>query len=208
MTLATRKKAVPFEFTGIFTQLAPRNSVHDLIYPGVLWPEGFGPLDYPHVVARTIGERYHSLRKLRKSLVDFVKRVRATLTSWQIAEIESPLITLYRRRGNHLIKMPVDRAMFFRIIHPAFNPLFTKSEAIFLRGACYIFQQLQYTLRASTIDHVLRTPQFDSHVCFKLLGMGCLDRDDREDQAFGFLADYEAQAQGDSYISDSDSDSN
>jgi hypothetical protein len=92
--------------------------------------------------------------------------------------------------------------MFFRIIHPTYNPLITQAEATFLRGACYALQKFQYTLRASTIDQVLRSPQLDVYVCTKLLAMGCLDRDDREERAFAFLESYEAQAQGDSYSAD------
>jgi hypothetical protein len=206
MTLVTREKAIPSSFTAVFSQLAPRNTEHDLIFPGILWPDSFGPLDLPHVSAQTIGDRYYGLRKIRKSLVHFISRVREVLNPWQLHEIESPLITLYRRSGDRLVENPVNRAMFFRIIHPTFNPLLTSAEATFLRGACYALQRFHFTLRASTIDHVLRMPQYDAHVCFKLLGMGCLDRDDREERTFCFLEDYEAQAQGDSYVSDSDED--
>jgi hypothetical protein len=72
MTLVPCKKIIPSGFTAIYTQLAPQNSPHDLVFPGVLWPDNFGPLDLPHVTARTIGERYEGLRQLRRSMVNFI----------------------------------------------------------------------------------------------------------------------------------------
>jgi hypothetical protein len=92
--------------------------------------------------------------------------------------------------------------MFFRIMHPTFNPLLTEAESTFLRGACYALRKFQHDLVAEAIDHTLRAPQLDVHMCQSLLRMGCLDRDDLDDRAYHFLEEYEAKAQGDLFEGD------
>ena len=59
--------------------------------------------------------------------------------------------------------------MYFRVMHPTFNPLVTRSEAVFLRGACYSFRKFESNTLATAIDTVLRSPQLDTHVCQKML---------------------------------------
>ena len=195
---------VPPAVSTVFTVLAPRNSPRSLVYPGLLWPNSFGPLDLPPVIDHTIGDRFESMRRMRKSIVAFIGRVRSMLLPWQIEEIESPLLTLFTIRGRRLFEKKVNRDMFFRILHPTFNPLITRPESNFLRGACYAFRKLQFEQLANSIDHLLRTPQLDIHVCSKLLEMGCLDNDDLEEKAFRFLEEYEDEAQGDHFESDTE----
>ena len=96
--------------------------------------------------------------------------------------------------------------MFFRIIHPVFNPLVTSQEAVFLRGACYALHKVQCEAIAAAIDNVLRSPQMDIHMCTELLLRGCLDREDIDEEAFRFLEDYEDMAQGDAYEDNSESE--
>jgi hypothetical protein len=199
MTQASTKSFLPQGQTGVFSVLAPRNAPCDLVYPGLIWPNQFGPLDLPPITARTWGQRYKSLRKLRESITNFISRIRSSLTTWQIEEAESPLISLYAMHNRQLTEKQVSRAMFFRVIHPTFNPLVTHSEAVFLRGACYILRKFQHTSVATAIDNLLRSPQLDTHVCQKMLARGWLDRDGVEDEAFRFLESYEDLAQGDNF---------
>jgi hypothetical protein len=159
-------------------------------------------MDLPAVVDQTIGERFEGMRKMRRSIAAFIGRVRGMLLPWQIEEIESPLLTLFTIHGRRLLERKVNRDMFFRILHPTFNPLVTRSESNFLRGACYAFRKLQLEQLANSIDQLLRTPQLDIHVCSKLLAMGCLENDDLEEKAFRFLEAYEDEAQGDNFESD------
>ena len=205
-TLATEQNPVPQGLAAIFSVLAPRNAPHGLVFPGLVWPNSFGPLDLPTVSARTLGERLMGLRKLRESIVTFIARVRELLTPWQLEEAEHPLVVLYTLHGNRLIKKRVNRAMFFRIIHPVFNPLVTSQEAVFLRGACYALHKVQCEAIAAAIDNVLRSPQMDIHMCTELLLRGCLDREDIDEEAFRFLEDYEDMAQGDAYEDNSESE--
>jgi hypothetical protein len=102
-------------------------------------------------------------------------------------------------RGRQLTEKKVSRAMFFRIIHPTFNPLVTNAEAIFLRGACYSLRKFQFNTIATAIDELLRSPQLDTHVCQKMLARGWLDQDGVSDEAFRFLEEYEDLAQGDDF---------
>jgi hypothetical protein len=198
-TIVPPQEAPPGTHTVIFSVLAPRNAPHGLVFPGQIWPDNFGPYELPRVSARTLGERYQGLKRLRHSITGFIKRVRQSLTTWQLEEIESPLITLYTIHGNRLVEKKVNRGMFFRIMHPNFNPLVSNAEATFLRGACYALQKFQHDLVASTIDHLLRSPQMDVHMCTKLRELGCLDDDRRDKQGYEFLEHYEDMAQGDRY---------
>lgn len=47
--------------TSVFTVLTPCNALKELILPGLLWPTQFGPLDFPHVRAKTLGDRCDQL---------------------------------------------------------------------------------------------------------------------------------------------------
>ncbi|KIM71045.1 hypothetical protein PILCRDRAFT_17447 [Piloderma croceum F 1598] len=199
LTVPPCTEEVPTAVSAIFTVLAPRNSPCALVYPGLLWPNNFGPMDLPAVVDDTIGERFEGMRRMRKSIAGFIGRVRNMLLPWQIEEIESPLLTLYTLHGRQLCEKKVNRDMFFRIVHPTFNPLVNRAESNFLRGACYTFRKMQLEQLASSIDHLLRSPQLDIHVCSKLLAMGCLDNDDLEEKAYQFLEAYEDEAQGDNF---------
>jgi hypothetical protein len=167
-TIVLPQEAPPGTHTVIFSVLAPHNAPHGLVFPGQIWPDNFGPYELPHISARTLGERYQGLKRLRHSIIGFIKWVRQSLTTWQLEEIESPLITLYTIHGNRLVGKKVNRGMFFWIMHPNFNPLVSNAEATFLRGACYALQKFQHELVASTIDHLLRSLQMDVHMCTKL----------------------------------------
>jgi len=202
LTIARPSMDIPVGQTAVFSLLAPRNSPSGLVFPGLIWPSTFGPLDLPQVVARTLKQRFEGLRKIRTHLIAFVARIREILTPWQIEEIESPVINLFMQEGQRLVPRKVRRSMFFRIMHPTFNPLLTEAESTFLRGACYALRKFQHDLVAEAIDHTLRAPQLDVHMCQSLLRMGCLDRDDLDDRAYHFLEEYEAKAQGDLYEGD------
>jgi hypothetical protein len=204
MTQVSSRTPLPVGQTGVFSVLAPRNTPCELVYPGIIWPNQFGPLDFPPIVSKTWGERYNTLRKAHESILDFIARIRKSLSRWQLEEIESPLITLYTMRDRHLTEKKVSRAMYFRIIHPTFNPLVTHSEAVFLRGACYALHKFQFTSIASAIDNVLRSPQLDTHVCQKMLAHGWLEREGVEDEAYSFLESYEDLAQGDNFTEEGD----
>jgi hypothetical protein len=199
-TVISGQDNIPAGSSVIYTVLAPRNANYNLVLPGLLWPNNFGPLDLPHVAARTLGERYQGLCQLRRSIMNFIQQVRQLLTPWQITEAESPYFALFSLHGIQLVETRVNRAMFFRIIHPCYNPLITRIEAVFLRGACYIFQRFQQLHLAETVDLLLRSPQLDVYMCRELLELGCLDRNGKDDEAYRFLEDYEDMAQGDSFF--------
>ena len=196
LTPVRDNEEIPAGQTSVFTRLAPRNAPAGLIFPGMLWPSSFGPLDFPQVSARTIGERLAGLRRTRQSLVAFVDRVRSSLTPWQLKEAHSKTITLFTEEGNRLVEKEVSRYLFFRIIHPTFNPLITRREARFLRSACYAMHSFQHDVVATGIDNALRTPQLDMHLCERLLEKGCLEEDGDDAEAFRILEEYEGNAQG------------
>jgi hypothetical protein len=200
MTKVASRASIPEGQGAVFSILAPRNAPCDLVYPGIIWPNNFGPVDFPHSTAYTWGQRYRVLRKTRESILKFIAQVRRALTSWQLEEIESPRITLYTVYDRHLREKKVSRAMFFRVMHPTFNPLITNSEAVFLRGACYSFYKFQYITMATAIDNLLRSPHLDTYVCQKMLACGWLDREGFDDEAFRFLEEYEDLAQGDRFV--------
>ena len=204
MKLVSTGAPSPEAQTSVFSVLAPRNTPCDLIFPGVVWPSNFGPLDFPPMTSKTWGQRYRSLHKAHESIRNIIARVRRTLTSWQIEEIESPLITLYTMHDRQLMEKRVSRAMYFRVMHPTFNPLVTDSEAVFLRGACYSFRRFQFNNFAASIDNLLRSPQLDTHVCQTMLDKGWLDREGVSIEAFRFLESYEDLAQGDNFAEDED----
>jgi hypothetical protein len=200
LTIISDQDPVPAGLSAMYTVLAPHNTSHGLVLPGLLWPNSFGPLDLPHVVARTLGERFRGLCELRKSIMRFIVQVRQMLTPWQITEANSAFFTLFALHGTQLVETRVNRAMFFRIIHPTFNPLITRVEAVFLRGVCYIFRQFQQYHFAETIDLLLRSPQLDEFMCRSLLELGCLDKDGKEEEAYHFFQHYEDAAQGDAFF--------
>jgi len=199
MTQVSSRTPIPEGQGAVFSILAPRNAPCDLVFPGIVWPNNFGPLDLPHSVADTWGQRYRVLRQTRESILKFIAQVRRSLTPWQLEEIESPLITLYTIRDRHMRQKRVSRAMFFRVMHPTFNPLVTNAEAVFLRGACYSLYKFHYNTMATAIDNLLRSPHLDTYVCQKMLASGWLDREGCDDEAFRFLERYEDLAQGDQF---------
>jgi hypothetical protein len=117
----------------------------------------------------------------------------------QIEEIESPLVSIFSLHGKSLVERKVSRGMFFRVLHPTYNPLISRAESTFLRGAAYALRRYQHDLIASAIDHMLRAPQWDIHMCIELRGLGCLDDDEHDEEAYRFLEEYEDMAQGDIY---------
>jgi hypothetical protein len=121
------------------------------------------------------------------------------LTPWQRAEAESPNILVFSIMDRRLVGHQVDRDLFFRVIHPTFNPLFTRAEATFLRGACYILRASRHEGVARSVDDLLRHPQMDEFLCLKLLERGCLDREDREEAAMRTLEEYEDMADGEGH---------
>jgi hypothetical protein len=153
-------------------------------------------MDMPYVSARTLGQRLSEMRQIRQALRGFFEKVRSMLTPWQRAEVESPNILVFSIVDRKLAAHRVDRDLFFRILHPTFNPLFTRAEATFLRGACYILRASRHEGVARSVDDLLRHPQMDEFLCSKLLGLGCLDREDREKEAIRALEKYEDMADG------------
>jgi len=207
MTLVDGGRMIPSGQLGVFSLLAPENSPPDLVFPGLIWPETFGPMDFPLVSALTIGQRFHELQQIRRSLVTFTNRIRQMLLPWQIAELESPTIDLFVLKNQCLISHQVDRRTFFRILHPTYNPLFTTQEATFLRGACYALRGFQQECVATSLDRLLRLPQLDEYMCRTLLEMGCLDREGLDSAATGFLERYEDMAAENGQDSESSSSS-
>ena len=200
MMQVSSQTPIPEGQGAVFSILAPRNAPCDLVFPGIVWPNNFGPLDLPHSVADTWGQCYHVLRQTHESILKFIAQVRRSLTPWQLEEIESPLITLYTMRDHHMRQKRVSRAMFFRVMHPTFNPLIMNAEAVFLGGACYSLYKFQYNTMATTIDNLLQSPHLDTYVCQKMLASGWLDREACDDEAFHFLERYEDLAQGDQFV--------
>ena len=203
--IATSRDEIPDGLRAVWSVLAPRNAPLGLVYPGLLWSTSFGPTDLLHVTASTIGDRFEQILEVRRLTVAFIERVRRTLSQWQIKDLENPSITLYTMSGNYLFEKKVNRAMFFRIIHPTFNPLITREEATFLRGACYALRDFQHDIMAEAIDRILRQPQMDEYMCRELLARGCLDGGGDRESAYKFLEEYEALAEGDDYESDIES---
>lgn len=203
MRVISPHSPLPAGRTAIFSVLAPRNSPETLIFPGLIWPNGFGPKDLPHVSSRNWDQRFDVLKRTRHSIVGFIQRIKACLADWQLEEIKSPEIALYIQRGNQLAEKHFDREMFFHIIHPTFNPLITRQEAVFLRGAAYSLHRFHHDDVAYAIDSMLRSPQLDVHVCVNLLACGSLDDPRREHVGWKFLEEYERSAQGDNFA-DSD----
>ena len=203
MRVISPHSPLPAGRTAIFSVLAPRNSPETLIFPGLIWPNGFGPKDLPHVSSRNWDQRFDVLKRTRHSIVGFIQRIKACLADWQLEEIKSPEIALYIQRGNQLAEKHFDREMFFHIIHPTFNPLITRQEAVFLRGAAYSLHRFHHDNVAYAIDSMLRSPQLDVHVCVNLLACGSLDDPRREHVGWKFLEEYERSAQGDNFA-DSD----
>jgi hypothetical protein len=184
---------------GVFSVLAPRNAPYGLVFPGILWPNQFGPTDFPLISVQTLGEQLEQLRQARLKVTMFLERVRHMLTSWQLQELDSSRISLFTLKGRHLMPCQVNRDMFFRIIHPTFNPLLTRREATFLRGACYALRAFRFEQVAEAVDILLRTPQLDEHLCRELLAHRCLEVEERMGEAKRILEQYEGLAEGDCY---------
>lgn len=155
MPIASPADSILANFRAIYSILAPQNSLHDLIYPGVIWPSSFGPLDMPHVGVQTIQEHFSEMCSNHCTLVTFVEKIRSMLTPWQWAEAESSTILLFSLVDQKLVDYRINRDLFFRVLHPTFNPLFSKSEATFLRGVCYILWASQHKSIAELVDILL-----------------------------------------------------
>lgn len=180
----------------IFSVLAPTNHLHTLIFPGILWPNCFGPLAITSNSARTIGDRLNQIIVSRSKVITFLEQVRTTLAGTYSNDLKSPVLTLFTARGRRLLPFRVNRASFFRVIHPGFNPLVTEEEASYLRGVCYLLHKFNSDNMASSVDCLLRTPQMDKFLCRELLATGCLDDPHMGDTAIKVLECYERLAQG------------
>jgi hypothetical protein len=168
-----------------------------ILFPGHVTPSHCGPLDFPNITVFTIGERYFQIREARQAIKMLYLRIRSGLPPWLVEELEEPKLSLHVVRDWRLEKKYVDRGIFFRSLHPIYNPLVKDSEATFLRGAAYAYYRFKQDAIADTLDQVLRSPHYDFHLCQELLELGCLDEFGRDQQAYAFLEDYEAHAQGD-----------
>jgi hypothetical protein len=197
MREVTTTQDVPTSQRAVFSVLAPRDTAQKLVFPGTLWPDNFGPLDFPSIEARTLGDRLRQLRLVRSKVKAFVDRITRMFNAWEVEELKSPDFVLYTTRGRQLVECHVNRDMFFRILHPTFNPLITRSEATFLRGACYALRRYRQEQLAIAVDRLLRTPHVDEFLCRELHGRGCLEEDDdRLDLAKKILEQYEEMALG------------
>lgn len=195
MTLAIPGDIIPPGLMAVWSVLAPRNASTPIIFPGTIWPAGYGPLDVPPITAQTWGQRLDQIIDTRDRLHEFIISVTKMMSRTQLEELFSPNLTVFVLEGRKLIEKNVDRDTFFRVLHPTFNPLLDPFEATFLRGAAYFFRAYQYDSIAETIDRVLRSPQLDDYVCTNLLLRGFLRRSMRS-EALAFLEEYEAQAVG------------
>lgn len=199
MRLATESVANDSIQTKIFLVLAPKNAPNGLLFPGIVYPLDFGPTDLPPVIARTLSDRYKQMYSQRTSICRFIARVRNTLARWQIAECESPHITLYTFRGPHIVPARVKREIFFRVLHPCHNSLVTRAEACFLRGACYSLRRSGQDQVAEAMDRMLCTPQYNDFHCRSLLERGLLDDRRRKESAARIFEDHKSNAIGDQY---------
>lgn len=182
--------------TSIFSILAPADRREQLVFPGVIWPNCFGPQAINSNSATTLGDRLNQIITSRSKISTFLEQVRATLINTNSEEIESPTITLYLVRGLRLVPFRVNRASFFRVVHPCFNPLVTEDEATYLRGACYLLHEHNADEMALSVDRLLRTPQMDEFLCRELLASGCLDSLGMGDTTIKVLEKYEKLARG------------
>lgn len=194
MTLVDGGRVIPSGQLGVYSLLAPENSPPDLMFPSLIWPETFGPVDFPLVSALTVGQRFCELQKICWSLIMFITRIQQMLLPWQIAELESLTIDLFILRNQQLISHKVDHHTFFQVLHPTYNPLFTRQEATFLQGACYALQGFQQEGIMTSLDWLLRLPQLDEYLCKRLLDMGSLNKDGLDNAAITFLERYKEMA--------------
>jgi len=181
----------------ILTARPPDNSI--TLFPGLVYPNQSGPLDFPSVTAKTIGDRFEQIRQARHAIHELFQEVRTAFPYWLVQELDDAKMVLYTLRDNKLRTKYVDRADFFRGMHAIYNPLVTSTEATFFRGAAYAYYRFRQDSLADTIDQVLRTPHYDHNLCRELLELGCLDTYDmpKEIQAYNFIRDYEEYAKGD-----------
>lgn len=196
LTIPEHDNAVSVDQTGIFSVLAPSNRQHTLIFPGIIWPQCFGPLALGTNSAKTLGDRLSQIRATRSKILVFISQVRTMLHSINSEDLDLPTITLFIARTRRLLPFRVNRPSFFRVVHPCFNPLITEDEASYLRGACYLLHKHCSDEMATSLDRLLRTPQMDEFLCKELLATGCLDNPGREDVTMRVLERYEAMARG------------
>jgi hypothetical protein len=108
LTVADPRLPIPTGQMGVFSVLAPRNDPHGLIFPGLIWPDQFGPIDFPLISATTLGQRYEELRTIRQRVAMFIERVRRIFPDWVRKELESQEISLFSLKGRQLISESVD----------------------------------------------------------------------------------------------------
>jgi hypothetical protein len=189
------------DMTGIF---------EPYFFPDVIHDTPTGPYELPVVIAKKWGVRIDEIFEGRKSVMGLLRRVEDILTAPQILELKRSMLNMFvLDKNNSLVDTHIDREYFFRRLHPSYNPLVTRSEASFLRGACYYFRRIQQHTIANTIDILLRTPQYDNFYCRKLLELGCLDTKNtfQRERALYYVEKYENQALDDEESSRGDSDS-
>lgn len=169
------REDIPPAQMGIFTILAPADGPDSLVFPAQIWPESYGPNGLPPVTSSQLGQWFREMRKCRQKILGYIQGVRAHLSPWQIAQCESQCQTIFIFQGRNLVPRRVNRQFLFRVLHPTFNSLITDNESTFLRAACYHFRKTQQEEIASTIDNILRTPQYNEYLCRDLLVRGLLD---------------------------------
>lgn len=179
------------------------------IFPDVVHNSPPGPYNLPPVHARKWGERIDEIYSARGAIQGLKGQVESLLTSTQILELNRTTINMFTTdTKNSLVESTIDREYFFRKLHPVYNPLVTKSEAAFLRGACYHFRRLQQHVLANSIDVLLRTPHYDNCYCRQLLELGCLDQYNtfQRQRACAFIKHHEDRAIDDSTDSSDEED--
>jgi hypothetical protein len=146
------------------------------IFPEVVYNSPAGAYDLPVIRAKTWGARVDEMFESRAAVLSIISRVENAMTPAQSAELKRTLITMFvSGPDGALIEATINRAYFFRALHPYYNPLMDAGQATFLRGASYYFRRVQQTILADAIDVLLRSPQYDDYYCRKLLEIGCLD---------------------------------
>jgi hypothetical protein len=146
------------------------------IFPEVVYSSPAGAYDLPVVRATNWGARVDEMFESRAAVLSIIGRVENAMTPAQSAELKRTLITMFVSGPNGaLVEATINRAHFFRVLHPYYNPLMDAGQATFLRGASYYFRRVQQNVLADAIDVLLRSPQYDDFYCRKLLEIGCLD---------------------------------
>jgi hypothetical protein len=164
------------------------------IFPEVVHNTPAGAYDLPVIRATNWGARVDEMFESRAAVLSIIGRVENAMTPSQSAKLKRTLITMFISGPNGaLTEATINRAYFFRALHPYYNPLMDVGQATFLRGASYYFRRIQQTVLADAIDVLLRSPQYDDFYCRKLLEIGCLDHQSgfQRQRALDYIKIYE-----------------